>query len=33
MARLLAEDKYYRWFLTGLVLAGGISFHIIYYLV
>jgi hypothetical protein len=33
IARLLTEDKYYRRFLFGLVLAGGISFLIVFYLV
>jgi len=33
MLKLLTEDKYYRWFLFGLVLAGGTSFLITFLLV
>ncbi len=31
-AKLLLEDKWFRWFLFGMVLLGGVSFLLIFYL-
>ena len=32
LSKVLLEDKWYRWFLFSLVLAGGISFLLMFYL-
>ena len=32
LAKLLFDDKWYRWFLYGMVLLGGISFLLMFYL-
>ena len=32
LSKLLLEDKWYRWFLYSMVLAGGISFLLMFYL-
>ena len=33
LAKLLLDDKRYRWFLYGMVLLGGISFLLMFYLI
>lgn len=32
LSKLLLDDKWYRWFLYGMVLVGGISFLLMFYL-